>query len=165
MSSRKFEPPLHIELVPSKRLLVLLLIIHIGAALFAAFIQTSWVVKIVLLGLLLTSMMVNLYKSGWINTLPLRRYRPLRWRYFPALTWQSDNDWQISTCSGEQVMAQLLPTSTCHASFVALNFRTEQEKWLDRYVSVVIFADGVDREVFRRLRVRLRTRFVQEQDN
>ena len=165
MSSRRFEPPLHIELAPSKRLLILLLIIYIGAALLTVFIQAAWGVKTALLGLLLASLMVNLYKSGWTSRLPQWRLHPLRWQFFPLLTWQADNDWQISTRTGEDVLAQLLPTSTCHPSFVALNFKTEQDHWLDRYISVVIFADAIDEEVFRQLRVRLRTRFVPEQDN
>ncbi len=165
MSSRKFEPPLHIELVPSKRLLILLLTIYIGAAVLTVIMQIPWGIKIALLGLLLASMMVYLSKCGWINKLPLRRHYQLRWQYFPLLTWQSDNDWQISTQTGEEVLAQLLPTSTCHPSLVALNFRTERDNWLDRYVSVVILADAVDREIFRQLRVRLRTRYVQEQNN
>ncbi|MGD8594008.1 MAG: hypothetical protein PVF82_14345 [Gammaproteobacteria bacterium] len=165
MSSRRFEPPLHIELAPSKRLLILLLLIYIGAALLTVFIQVAWGIKITLLALLLASLTVNLYKSGWIDALPWRPPHPLRWQFFPLLTWQADNDWQISTRTGEDVLAQLLPTSTCHPSFVALNLQTEQDNWLDRYISVVIFADAVDEEVFRQLRVRLRTRFVPEQDN
>ena len=162
MSSRKFEPPLAIELIPSKRLLILVLSIHIGAALLTVFFEILWSIKFALLGLLLISGIANLTKSGWIHRWSLRR---MRWQFFPLLTWQSDNDWKLSTSTGLEVSAQLLPTSTCYTTFVALNFRTEQDNWLDRYVSVLILADAVDAEIFRQLRVRLRTRFVREQNN
>lgn len=165
MSSRKFEPPLHIELVPSRWLLVLLLAIHIGAALLVVFFPITWLGRALLLVCLLASLMISLGKTGWIKVFPLGRRWLLRWQYIPRLTWQADNDWHISTCNGQEFLARLLPVSTCHVAFVALNFRTEQPRWRDRYLSVVICADAIDREIFRQLRVRLRTRFVQEQDN
>jgi|GEM_PF-2179143 len=167
MSSKKFEPPLHIELAPSKWLLISLLAIHLGAVLLTIFMEISTVIKLVLITLLLASLLVSLGKSGWVNTLPVPvpSWTLLRWQYVPLLTWQSDNDWHISTRNGQAVLAQLLPSSTCHGSFAALNFRTDQIRWWDRYISVVIFADAIDQEVFRQLRVRLRTRFVQERDN
>jgi hypothetical protein len=144
---------------------MLLLSIHVGAALLTVFFQTPWAIKFGLLVLLLISMMMSLYNSGWISVPLLGRRWPFRWQFLPSLTWQSDNDWRISTRSGEEVLAQLLPGSTCHPSFVALNFRTERDNWMDRYISVVIVGDAVEREIFRQLRVRLRTRFVQAQDN
>ncbi|WP_455211588.1 protein YgfX [Kaarinaea lacus] len=165
MSSRKFEPPLQIDLVPSKRLLILLLAIHLGAIALTVFIEIAWIFKLPLLGLLMISTMVCLHQSGWIHVRLLGSRCLLRWQYFPVLTWQSDDDWEISTRTGQEVLAYLLPSSTCHPSFVALNFRTERKNWLDRMISVVILKDAVDREVFRQLRVRLRTRFVQEKDN
>ncbi|MCG6971092.1 MAG: hypothetical protein LJE85_15085 [Gammaproteobacteria bacterium] len=164
MSSRKFEPPLHIELTPSRWLLILLLTIHIGAALLVLFFQTWWLVKFVLLVCLLASAVVSLHKTAWIHG-PLLDRLLFRWQSIPTMTWQSDNDWQLFTANGRYVQAQLLPTSTCQPVFVALNFRTDNSRWLDRYISVVIFADAIDQEIFRQLRVRLRTRFVQAQDN
>jgi hypothetical protein len=165
MSSRKFEPPLHIELAPSRWLLILLLAIHCGAALLVLLFETPWWIKLALLALVLVSAVINLYKSGWIRRMVLARRLWLRWQPIPRLVWQSDNDWQLSTDNDQEVLAELLPTSTCQPAFVALNFRTDKSRWLDRYFSVVIFADAIDKEIFRQLRVRLRTRFVQEQDN
>jgi hypothetical protein len=165
MSSRKFEPPLHIELAPSRWLLILLLAIHCGAALLVLLFETPWWIKLALLALVLVSAVINLYKSGWIRRMVLARRLWLRWQPIPRLVWQSDNDWQLSTGNGQEVLADLLPTSSCQPAFVALNFRTDKSRWLDRYFSVVIFADAIDKEIFRQLRVRLRTRFGQEQDN
>lgn len=164
MPSKKLEPPLHIELRPSRQLLILLLTIHSGAALFTMFFAISWAIKGLILGLLAAGAMISLYKSGWIDSTLLSRTL-LRWQHFPNLVWQSDNDWQLSTRSGEDVLAQLLPASTCWPMFTALNFRAETNRRVDRYFSVVIFADAIDPEIFRQLRVRLRTRFVQEPNN
>lgn len=165
MSSRKFEPPLHIELIPSRWLLISLIAIHSGAAVLVLLLETPWWIKIVLLAMVLVSGVISVYKSGWVRGSALGTQLLLRWQPISRLIWQSDNDWQLSTGNGQDVLAQLLPSSTCQRVFVALNFRTEKSRWLDRYFSVVILADAIDPEIFRQLRVRLRTRFVQAQDN
>lgn len=121
--------------------------------------------KVLLIVAVGTSLIISMHKTGWSRVLPKSWGRLLRWQYYPKLIWQSDNTWQLSTKEGLEVNACLLPTTTCHFSFVALNFRAEQVPLWNRYISVVIFADAIDGEVFRQLRARLRTRFVREQDN
>ena len=165
MSSKKFEPPLHIDLTPSRQLLILLITIHGGAAVLVLLFEVAWTIKFALLATVFASIVIQLHKNGWIHGAMLGRGLSLRWQSISRLTWQSDNDWQLLTAGGQEVLVQLLPTSTCQPGFVALNFRADNDRWLDRRVSVVIFADAIDQEVFRQLRVRLRTRFVQAQDN
>jgi hypothetical protein len=165
MSSKKSAPPLQIDLVPSKKLLALLLLAHTGALLLTAFLDCYLPVRLSIVGLLLVSMAISLRKTGWNRYLP-KRFRPLfRWQFIPELVWQADNAWQLVTQDGNRVFARLLPSSTCHPAFVALNFSTEHPHWWNRRLSVVIFPDAIDREVFRQLRARLRTRFVQELGN
>ena len=165
MSLKKSAPPLHIELTRSRQLLVLLLVIHLGAVVLTFYFDSSWAFKLVIVVSLLASMIVSLHKIGWLKFVPKDSWWLLRWQYVPLLVWQSDNAWQISTGAGRRVSAYLLPTSTCYATFVALNFRIENELWWNRRISIVIFPDAIDKEVFRQLRVRLRTRFVRELDN
>jgi hypothetical protein len=165
MSSRKFEPPLHIDLARSRWLLILLLAIHGGAGVLVLLFETPWWINLALLALVLVSAVISLYKSDWLHWTVMGRRLWLRWQPVPRMIWQSDNDWQLTTGNGQEVLAELLPTSTCQPAFVALNFRTDKNRWLDRYFSVVIVADAIDPEIFRQLRVRLRTRFVQGQDN
>jgi len=165
MPSKKLEPPLHIELTPSRRLLLLLLIMHGGAILFVLLFPVTWPIKVLFLMLLMISTFVSVHKTGWTRQVPVKWRLPQRWRSVSSLVWQGDNDWQLLFRDGHQVLAQLLPSSTCQAYFVSLNFRTEKSFWPDRYLSVVIFPDAIDAEIFRQLRIRLRTRFVPEPNN
>ena len=165
MPSKKLEPPLHIELNPSRRLLLLLLIVHGGAILFVVLFPLTWLIKTILLLFLLISAFAGAYKIGWTRQVSAKWPLPLCWRSVTSMVWQSDNDWQLLFDNGQQVIAQLLPSSTCQPYFVALNFRTEKRFLPYRYLSVVIFTDAIDAEIFRRLRIRLRTRFVLEPNN
>jgi hypothetical protein len=165
MSFKKSAPPLHINLVPSKQLLALLLVIHIGSLVLTGILDSAVIFKITVMVLLLVSMMVSLHKTGWAYFRSKGQRMRLNWQYIPAMMWGADNAWQISTRDGRCVKAHLLASSTCHAAFTALNFRTEERYWWDRYVSVVIFPDAIDKEIFRQLRARLRTRFVRDLDN
>lgn len=165
MSSKKSAPPLQINLAPSRQLLVLLLLIHSGALALTAFFECPATLKWIIAISVLVSLLVSLYKAGWIRLMSLGRLSPLRWQFIPVLVWQPDNVWQLSTQDGGCVLAHLLPTSTCHLKFVALNFRTENAHWWDARLSVVIFSDAIDQEVFRQLRARLRTRYVRELNN
>jgi hypothetical protein len=165
MSLKKSAPPLRIDLTRSRQLLVLLLVIHLGATAMTFFYDGFWALKLMIVLLVLASMIISMHKAGWLKFAPKDSWWLLRWRYVPLLVWQSENAWQIATGAGHFVSAHLLPSSTCHASFIALNFRTDNEPWWNRRISIVIFPDAIDKEIFRQLRVRLRTRFVRESDN
>lgn len=162
MSLRKSVPPLQIELVPSNQLLGVLLLIHGGALVLTIVSRSPVAIQGGIVFVVLASIMTSLHKTGWNPFMPLKIQRLLSCQFITSMIWQADNTWELTTRDGRCVYARLLPTSTCHANFAALNFQTMQQRWWDSRLSVIIFQDSIDREVFRQLRVRLRTSFVQE---
>jgi toxin CptA len=66
------------------------------------------------------------------------------------IIWQQDNRWKIMPT--ENIPAVLLPHSLVFPWLTILNFRLAS----GRRRSVMIFADAMDAETFRRLRVRLK---------
>lgn len=66
------------------------------------------------------------------------------------LIWNDANQWILITRDNKQYVSTLLPSSYCHAKVAVLNFRSKNNR-----SSIVLLADGVDKDIFRRLRVGL----------
>jgi len=69
------------------------------------------------------------------------------------LLWQDQNQWQLTTATGEMIKARLLGSSFVNPWLIVLNFKPEQG---GRMLPVVIMSDGVNRTTFRRLSAKLR---------
>lgn len=164
MSFKKSVPPLNIDLAPSKVLLVILLVMYMGAAGLTIFCIAQWYLVAPLLALLAGSVVLNLCRLGWMEVC-CKNTRLGRWHSTEKLTWLDGNSWKLFLKAGKAVQAQLLGSSTCLPYFAALNFKIDGNNWLNRHRSVVISPDAIDKEIFRQLRVHLRTRPLEDQDS
>lgn len=142
MSSSVFDRPLRLELKPSRYLYLLILISYGGASLLLWLTPLWWVLKLLLTLLLLGDGRRQLRRHVW--------YRP------PAaiqeLIWKEDGRWVRPGAGTIQDTELTLKQSFVHPRLVVLNFAAG--RW--RTNSVVILPDALDRDTFRRLRVRLR---------
>lgn len=68
-----------------------------------------------------------------------------------ALVWEEGNRWQLTLRSGEEINAVLRPFVFMQPWLVILHFRSDD----GRAAHLVLLPDMLDRETFRRLRVRL----------
>jgi toxin CptA len=139
MSSRACVPRLSIERRPSGSLAAFLIAVHAAAGgALAATPLPAWV-HVTLLAATVASLVHGLATQALV-----RGTRACR-----ELTWESSGEWTLRRGS-EPLAARLLGTSFVHPRLVVLNFRLARGR-----ASVVLPFDGVDAEVFRRLRVRL----------
>jgi hypothetical protein len=142
VSSKRSEPPLHLEPRSSRQLALVLLLTH-GAAM-AAIIQLPlepW-----LMGGLAGSVIMSLYFT--VKTHVQGRGRMAVW----SLVWHADGEWTLLSEQGEELKARLLPATYVHPKLVLLNFAVAGRG----YRAVVLMEDSLDRATFRRLLVRLR---------
>ncbi|NOX75942.1 MAG: hypothetical protein GXP17_04880 [Gammaproteobacteria bacterium] len=138
MSSKKSVSPLTFTPEPSRVLMLILLVSHLGGAALLWPLDLSAAVKALLVALLLMSLI-----ASW----PRRGKGGLQ-----RLTWQADGDWLLQAHGGDDIEATLLPGSYRHPWLVVLNFQLEGSR---RRRSVVLFADALEPEMHRKLRVRL----------
>ena len=144
MSSKRFAAPLRLEPRPSRWLLAVLLIDHLGAV--AALWPLSLLptpLRVLLTLLILLSLIWTLRRQGWLGSVPAIR----------RLTWQADGDWLLESGRGENLEAGLLPSSYVHPWLVVLNLHVEGER-LTR--SLTLWRDSLDPQSFRQLRARLK---------
>ena len=137
MSSEKSVSPLTLAPEPSRILMSILSLTHLGGAALLWPLDLSWGVK-----LLLWSMLAVSLAASW----PRRGGNDLR-----RLVWQADGDWLLQTRDGKESGARLLPGSYSHPWLVVLNLRLDN----GRQRSVVLFADALAPDMHRRLRARL----------
>jgi toxin CptA len=142
MSRQVERPPLHLRPWPSSRLASLLLAIHTAAAAVAVALPLVWPWRALLLAAVLLS---GVYMAAG----PVLRRLP--WSVREAV-WQPDGAWTLTLGSGEEIEGRLLASSYVSTALVVLNFRCSG--W--RPCSLVLFPDGLEPDVLRRLRVRLR---------
>lgn len=71
------------------------------------------------------------------------------------LIWTNNNRWILAYANGVVSDAELIPNSFVNPHLVILNFQTTNAQIFMRRPSVVIAADSVDPNTFRRLRARL----------
>lgn len=137
--------PLDIPIRPSGRLLALCLVAHVVAALLVGWLALRWPLTLLLLPLMALSL-----RHEW-RRLSLRRTDAVVHLRGPL----DEARWRLTRLDGTVTEAPLAPTSVCLPWLVLLHFR--HRRW--RFpVAVPLASDSVDGEMFRRLRVVLRTR-------
>ena len=139
MPDHRIQPPIRIQPGFSRRLAALVLLTH-GAALAAALaLPGAW--RMLALAVTLS------LAYHW--TTHVSRRAP--WSV-ASVTWDADGRWQVVRRSGQEIEARLSPATFVANWLVALYLR---DGALGR-IALPLFADALDPEVLRRLRVRLR---------
>ncbi len=146
MSSTAYATPLRLELKPSRTLFWLLTFSHLGAA---GLLPTMGLPVWATAGLVASVLVSYL----WL----VARHALMR---HPGATvsllWPSGTQWHVRSRNGAEVSAQLSPESFVRPWLTVLLLRPETG---GRPRNVVLLADMLDAEAFRRLRVRLRLEY------
>lgn len=143
MSSTKYAQPLRLEPKPSRILIILLTIGHLGAIAVLFPLDLSLVVKLGISAVLMVSLVVALRKQpGRVGEGGVQ-----------SLVWKVDGDWVLETIDGESLNVTLHESTYVHPWLVVLNFRQENKRGL---LSFTLAPDALDKEIFRELRVRLK---------
>ena len=156
MSLNGYANPLHLDLSPSLLSAVVLIVLHL-LAMVCIFLLPFPVFYLLATGLLL----VHSLWQTLLNVLLIHKSA------ITSLVWKNDNDWLVNLRSGELVYANLLSSSYVHPDMTVLNFRLQRQNKMvsgflseivSRYQSksVVLLTDNIDKDSFRRLRVRLK---------
>ncbi len=149
MSSGKYAAPLQLDLLSSRFLLILAIVVH-GLALAALFFIA--LPLLVLLGLLLVIVFHALY---FITVHALRKAR----KSVVRVIWEDNGRWYVVRRSGEKVRVQLRGDSFVTPVLTILNFKLP-DKWFGQ--SVILVGDNVNLDTHRRLRARLKMASPQE---
>lgn len=143
MSSTRYAQALRLKPKPSRILIGLLTVGHLGAVVVVFFLDIPLMVKLLIAVALLVSLIVAWRKQpGSTGEGGIR-----------ALTWRVDGEWLLETIGGESIIATLHESTYVHPWLVVLNFRQAEKRGL---ISFVLAPDALDRETFRELRVRLK---------
>jgi len=143
MSSKKYAAPLQIEVRSSRLLLMLFSCLHLVSFLLLFLMPLPieltlfCVIFIVISGIYVVVFHALKHSSASIV----------------GLVWDRNDDWLVLDKSGKQWEVVLDGNSFVHPWFSILNFKQEN-KWLSQ--SVMLLSDNVDKNDYRRLRVRLR---------
>jgi len=135
--------PLRLNPKPSRILIALLTVGHLGAIAVLFPLDLSLFIKLGVAAVLLVSLIIALRKQpgrtgeGGVQ----------------SLIWKADGDWVLETAEGESLYATLHESTYVHPWLVVLNFRQENKRGL---LSFTLAPDALDHEVFRELRVRLK---------
>jgi len=140
-SLTKFDQPLLAELQPSRLLLLALGVVYALAALVWLWVPVSWPGRLALFCLL----------GGHFVFLYRLHVKPLLRGAVQALRWDAVQGWRLRCHDGEWCPAQLLTPALVSYRLVAVRFRVGRF----RTRTVVIVADRLNENDFRRLRVRL----------
>lgn len=139
MSSPAYAAPLRLDLRRSRRLALYLAAAHAGALAFIPFLPLGNVTG----ALLAILVLLCLARSGSARVL-MRGDGDV-----VALVWERDGEWRLVERGGRTRVCRLRPDSYVHPWLTVLNFAGE------RRCSVVLLPDSLDRDTYRRLRVRL----------
>lgn len=163
MSQLQYASPLKITITPSMTLLAVVSALHFGAAMIVAFSSLPFIViKILLATVIVCSFLRFLVIVGMV--------RPRGWleAVFPMLdfvVWRHDDKWILHTTGGEELVAEITGNSFVHPWLTVVKLKIEGKPWYCRYRALVFLADNIDREIFRRLRIRLRWCSMPNPDN
>jgi len=162
MTDKKYASPLHLEIKHSRRLLLAVLLVHLGAFIMLAISNLPWQVNLILVVCIAVQLWMFLaindrvFGPDFLNRLLPR---------FKQAVWIDDNSWCLTDADGNEVQAQLLATSFVLPQLTIVNLKLLGKPWYLRYRSLVFLRDNLDAEIFRRLRVRLRWYSTPVQDN
>ncbi|HET7395955.1 MAG TPA: protein YgfX [Gammaproteobacteria bacterium] len=138
MSSKSYVEPLILEVRPSRLIAMLVLTIHVMAALVCVQVPIPLFSRLVLLLAVIGSLVCNgvLY----------RRRTPRR------LSWSLEQGWRITSRDGQELEVELLPELYLGAWLVIVRFRDNTKKTH----TVMLAQDSARLDGLRRLRVLLR---------
>ena len=139
MSLQKFVSPLRIKLHSSRILGSFIIASHCGALVLSLVSAPLWAGILISAGIIY-SLVNSLKRHGLLGDQTA----------ISDLVWDDNNEWLVTTRGGEEQHAQLLLPVYLHTRIVILNFRIH-----NRRRPLVILPDVLDRESFRKLRVRL----------
>ena len=144
MSSKKYAAPLQLEIRRSKSLLYFLCLLHVIAIGVIFFLVMS--IEIILL--LTLFILYSAYYS-------ITRYALLSAPdAVVTVIWDHNDKWKIRTRRSREQVVKLMWDSFTHPNLTVLNFKRQGQFFSQ---SVILLADNVNKEDFRRLRVRLKT--------
>jgi len=142
MSSTRSAPALIIERHSSVQLKTIVIAIHVGAViLLVPIIHRFGLVAMLSLVPVIVSMIYY-----WRQTVLLVNKQSVM-----ALLLDADNVWSLLRRNGERLKDCRLVSAMVHPKLIVLSFRYHKQR-----LSVPLFLDGVDAEIHRQLRVRLR---------
>ena len=153
MSSPKYASPLSIDIVPSRLLLAAMLLMHAGALALIYIVSLPLAAKVIVSLLVVISFFVVALRFDWIATNSTLLHRMTR---IQSVLWDENDQWQLTDQQGKEHYAELLPTSYMHRYIVVVNLRLINRPWYKRNLSLVFLPDNINKEIFRRLRIRLR---------
>ena len=162
MSHINYASPLRIVVAPSKTLIISVIALHIGTMMSLALISVVWFCQLILVVLVGISLWLFLSLQGKLSGLNVTDH------FFPRIceaTWGNDDAWLLTTVDGNELKAQLLATSFVHPRITIINLKLSGKPWYSRYRSLIFLPDNLDKEIFRRLRIRLRWYSLPEQDS
>jgi len=139
-----FELPIHISYRPPAWLAFVLIINHFGAIICIFIVPVPVWVKVIIITAILAGLIWSLY--GYLHdryVLPVRR-----------LILNSCDEWKLVDKQGDRTI-KLLPGAFVHEHLVVLRFKDGR-----RHYSFILSPSSVNRDVLRRLRVRLRFSIV-----
>lgn len=139
MSSSRYAAPLRFELRRSRRLAWYLLAVHAGALALIPLLPLDLATAVALAGLVILA----LVRSCATRVLMHGD------RSVVGVVWMRDGEWRLIERGGQTRVCRLRPDSYVHPQLTVLNFSGA------RRCSIVLLPDSLDRETFRRLRVRL----------
>lgn len=141
MTDHHRQPPLHLRPRLSLRLAAFIALTHSGAAACILALPIPWPSRVGGLGVIGLSGVWQALTHLWPRT-------PVAVR---EAAWGEDG-WELTLGSGRRVSARLVPSTYVGTWLVVLNFRCPS--W--RRCSLVLAPDGLDPDLLRRLRARLR---------
>ena len=162
MSSQKYASPLRFKIVPSRLLVSIVSVMHLGA--IALLIPASlpfWTIIVSCLTITI-GLLISWSRAGWITG---RFSFSAIWPKFSEAVWDELDQWQLYDEHQQVHPAILLPSTYVTARLVVINLRMENKTWYCRHRAIVLLSDNIDGESFRRLRIRLRWYSSQVQDN
>ncbi|WP_455201660.1 protein YgfX [Kaarinaea lacus] len=162
MSSQKYASPLRFKIVPSRLLIAIVTVMHLGAiGLLLPASLPLWTIVVSCLAITV-SLLVSWSRAGWITRqLSLSSI----WPNFAEAVWDEADHWQLIDEHQQIYPAKLMPSTYVSAQLVVINLRLDNIPWYCRFRAIVLLPDNIDSESFRRLRIRLRWYSSQVQDS
>lgn len=142
MSHAAYTSPLVLEPGASRYLILYLVVIH---ALALAVVAVPLKMPVALRFALAVAIVIS-FIWQWRRS---REHDPAR---IHRLVWEADDDWTLWRNDSTELVGQLRPDSYESTWLVILRLQLEQGGWR----TVVLLPDMLDRQSFRRLRVRMR---------
>lgn len=142
MSSKRYAPALVIRPHTSCILATIILLVHVVAVALLWPLYVQFGLKV---ALLLPLLLVSGFRNCVYYVMRTARTSIV------CITCITDDHWLLEQKDGTRVNASLRKHSYVHPRLIILNFLLENK----RKISIPLLADSVDREILRKLRVRL----------